>query len=527
MKKILISDSIDKKCESILKSEGFAVDYKPGISENELKKIINQYSCLIVRSSTQITSELISLMNEMEIIGRAGTGVDNIDVDAATRKGILVMNTPGGNTISAAEHTIALIMAMLRNIPQANNSLKEGNWDRKKYKGSELFGKTLGVIGLGKIGREVSIRLKSFGMDVIGYDPLLSDEIAHYLEINLVDLENLFASSDIITIHVPLNESTKNLISKENLSKCKDGVKIVNCARGGIVNENDIVNALEIGKVSAAAFDVYTDEPPNFKGKLIQHPKIVCTPHLGASTEEAQEKVAVQIAEQIAEYLNGKETHGIINAPSLKAANDNEIIPYMMLAENIGALHSQLQKGSLKQININYSGEFLHNAAQILNASLFKGFLLKQVNEPVNLINAPVLIKEKGIKVNETKTGDHFNYTNLITVDFITTTGKKSLSGTIFGTNEIRVVKVDDYFLEFKPEGNLLIYSNLDKPGVLANVGKLLSEENVNIAGLSLGRIEEGKEALTVINLDQAISQKIIERIKLLPDVRNVTCVVI
>ncbi len=504
MKKILISDSIDKKCESILKSAEYTVDYKPGISEAELKKIINQYSCLIVRSSTQVTSELISLMDNMEIIGRAGTGVDNIDVEAATRKGILVMNTPGGNTISAAEHTIALIMSMLRNIPQANNSLKEGKWDRKKYKGSELFGKTLGIIGLGKIGREVSVRLKAFGMNIIGYDPLLSEEIAHNLEIKLVDLDNLFASSDIITVHVPLNDSTKNLISEENLNKCKDGVKIVNCARGGIVNEDDIVNAIESGKVSCAAFDVYVDEPPDFKGKLIQHSKIVCTPHLGASTEEAQEKVAVQIAEQITGYLTEKETYGIINAPSLKAANDNEIIPYIMLAENIGSIHSQLQKGNLKQININYSGEFLHNASQVLSAALLKGFLLNQVSEPVNLINSPLLIKEKGIKVNETKTGDHFNYTNLITADFITSASRKSLSGTIFGTNEIRVVKVDEYFLEFKPEGNLLIYSNLDKPGVLANVGKILSEENVNIAGLSLGRIEEGKESLTVINIDQA-----------------------
>ena len=295
MKKIIVTDAVDKKCVGILESGGFQVKYQPGISRNEIKNIISEYNGLIVRSETQVDAELISLMNNMEVIGRAGTGVDNIDVDSATRKGIIVMNTPGGNTISTAEHTMALMVSMCRNIAQANQSMRSGKWDRKAFKGTELHSKTLGIIGLGKIGREVAARSKAFGMNVIAFDPVISGDLANKLEVELVDLNTIFENSDIITVHVPLNDETKNLISTDTLKKCKDGVKIINCARGGIVNEADLINALDSGKVSAAAFDVYETEPPDLTGKLINHPKIVSTPHLGASTEEAQEKVAVQI----------------------------------------------------------------------------------------------------------------------------------------------------------------------------------------------------------------------------------------
>ena len=513
MKRIIITDAVDKKCAKILEDAGFEVTYKPGMPKEEIKQVIKDYNGLIVRSDTQVTPDLIDLMDNMEVIGRAGAGVDNINLESATRKGIIVMNTPGGNTVSTAEHTMALMLSMCRNIAQANQSLRGGKWDRKKYKGTELHGKTLGIIGMGKIGREVATRSKAFGMSVIGYDPVLSEEVAAKLGINLVNLEEIFLKSDIITVHVPLNEETKSLISDETLEKCKNGVKIINCARGGIVDESALLKALDSGKVSGAAFDVYVSEPPDFSGPFIQHPKVVTTPHLGASTEEAQEKVAIQIAEQIADMFNQKGIRGAVNASAVTGDGNQELAPYVKLGENLGSLHSQLIKGQLKKININYSGELLHNYTTLLSTAVLKGFLSKRLTGEVNLINAPFLAKEMGVIVNETKTGANLDYTNLMTVEFVTNSETRSLAGTVFGNNEIRVVDVDKFHLELKPEGNLLFYSNIDRPGILANVGKILAEADINIAGLSLGRTEMGKEALTVINVDSELNKEVLKTV--------------
>jgi D-3-phosphoglycerate dehydrogenase len=525
MKNIIITDAVDKKSVSIFESAGFNVTYKPGIPEDEIIKIIKDFHGLVVRSETQVTSDLISLMRNMEVIGRAGTGVDNIDVEAATRKGIIVMNTPGGNTISTAEHTMALMLSMCRNIAQANQSMRIGKWDRKTFKGTELSGKTLGIIGLGKIGREVAIRAKAFKMNVVGFDPLLSTEVTGKLGVELLDLDSLFESSDIISVHVPLTDETKNLVSEASLKKCKNGVKIINCARGGIIDEEALVNALDSGKVSSAAFDVYITEPPDFSGRLIQHPKVVATPHLGASTEEAQEKVAIQIAEQIVDLFKLKSARGAVNAAAIEASGNKEITPYVKLAENIGALHTQLIKGRLKRININYSGGLLHSSTTLLSTAVLKGFLSRKLSEVVNLINAPFLAKEMGIIINETKSGANQNYTNLITVECITDKETRSLAGTVFGNNEIRIVSIDKFHLELKPEGTMLFYSNVDKPGMLATVGKILADAEINIAGLSLGRIDIGKEALTVINVDSEMNKNIINKISSVNGVKNV-CVV-
>lgn len=522
MKKIIITDAVDKKCAGVFETSGFEVRYQPGISRDELKKVIGDYNGLVVRSETQVDSEIISLMNNMEVIGRAGTGVDNIDVDAATRKGIIVMNTPGGNTISTAEHTMALMVSMCRNIAQANHSLRSGKWERKLFKGTELHGKTLGIIGLGKIGREVGVRSKAFGMNIIAFDPVVSEDLANKFEVELVDLNSLFEKSDIITVHVPLNDETRNLISDRTIRKCKDGVKIINCARGGIVNEEDLINALDSGKVSAAAFDVYETEPPDFSGKLINHPKIVATPHLGASTEEAQEKVAMQIAEQIIELFQKKSSRGIVNAAAIEVESDSQLSPYIKLAENIGILHSQLIRGQLKQININFSGDLLHSASTLITTSFLKGFLSKKLSETVNLINAPYLAKEIGIKINELKTGANSSYTNLLSVECESDKENRSLAGTVFGNNELRIVNIDSYHLELKPEGHMLFYSNIDKPGMLATVGKILADANINIAGLSLGRLEAGKVALTVINTDSEIDQKGLREISSIKGVKDV-----
>lgn len=522
MKKILISDPVHIKSVDILTSSGFEVDYKPGIPVDEIKNIIKNYNALIVRSETKVNAELISLMDNMEVIGRAGAGVDNIDVNAATRKGIIVMNAPGGNTISAAEHTIALILSMCRNIPQADNSVKNGKWQRKLFQGTELYGKTIGIIGLGKIGREVAARAKSFEMNVIGYDPVLSEEVASKLGVDLVSLEKIFSDSDIITVHVPLDDKTKNLISKETLKKCKDGVKIVNCARGGIINEDDIVEALNSGKVSSAAFDVYTKEPPDFEHPLFKHPKVILTPHLGASTEEAQEKVAIQISEQIIDVFQSKDFRGVINASALSLIGNKDLTPYIKLAEKIGILHSQLLNNKLKKIKIFYYGDLVSKSSQLLSAAIIKGFLSKVLPETLNYINAPFIAKEMGISLEETQAGLNPDYTNLITVECYFGDKKKLLSGTVFGNSEIRIVQVDDFHFEINPEGNLLFYTNIDKPGILANVGKFLAESNINIAGLSLGRTGIGKEALTVINIDTDVPQEVINKIKMIEGVSNI-----
>ena len=525
MKKIIITDSVDTKCVSILEAAGHQVNYKPGMPKEEIKKVINEYNGLVVRSATKVTADVISLMDNMEVIGRAGTGVDNIDIDAATRKGIMVMNTPGGNTVSAAEHTIALMLTMCRNTAQANQSLRSGKWDRKNFQGTELQGKVIGVIGLGKIGREVALRSKAFEMKVIGFDPVLSDDVASKLGIKLVKLDEIFEQSDIITVHVPKSDETKDLISEATLAKCKNGVKIINCARGGIVNETDLVKAINSGKVSGAALDVYTKEPPDFSSELIQHPKIITTPHLGASTEEAQEKVAIQIAEQIVDLFNEKPVRGAVNASALDSILNKDIHPYIKLGENLGALHAQLIQGQLKKIDINYSGQLLHSSTTLLSTSVLKGFLSKMMTEAVNFINAPLLAKEMGIIVNETKSGANTTYTNLMAVEFTSDKERRSLAGTVFGNNEIRIVNIDSYLLELNPEGNMIFYSNIDRPGILATVSKILAEENINIAGLSLGRNEMGKEALTVINVDSEIDKKSVDAISSISGVHKVFAV--
>ncbi len=521
MKKILISDPVDQKCMEILKDAGFEVDFKPGISKEDLTKIIQQYHGLVVRSETKATAELISQMNKMEVIGRAGTGVDNIDLDAATRKGIIVMNTPGGNTISTAEHTMALMLSMFRNIPQANLSLRSGKWDRKSFKGTELYGKVIGIIGLGKIGREVASRSKAFGMKVVGYDPVLSADIANKMGIELFDIDEIFSQSDLITVHVPLSDETKHLINSDSLKKCKDGVKIINCARGGIINEEDLLIGLESGKVSSAAFDVYEIEPPDLKSKLLNHSRVVCTPHLGASTEEAQIKVAIQIAEQIVDLFKNDRISGAVNASSIEASSNKELSSYVRLAEDLGLLQAQMINGQLKQVNLNYSGELLHSSTNLLSTAIMKGFLSRMRTETVNYINAPFFSREMGIEVNETKTGANTNYKNLLHVEFVTEKERHSLSGTVFGNNEIRLVNVDGFYLELKPEGDMLFYSNVDRPGVLASVGKILAEANINIAGLSLGRLGKGQKAITVINVDSPINKDILKRISEIQGVGN------
>lgn len=512
MKKIIITDSVDKKVVSVLESAGLEVNYKPGMKPADIDRVIGLYNGLIVRSDTKVTSKLIEHMDSMEVVGRAGAGVDNIDIDAATRKGIIVMNTPGGNTISTAEHTFTMLLSLCRNIAQADASIKAGKWDRKIFKGTEVYGKTLGIFGLGKIGREVAARAKAFGMSVIGYDPILSEDMAAKLGITLTDIESIYKNSDFITVHVPLDSQTQNLLCKETFELCKDGVKIVNCARGGIINEDDLVEALNSGKVSGAALDVYVQEPPDFTHPLFSHPKVITTPHLGANTDEAQEKVAIQIAEQMIEYFKTKEIKGAVNASALSAFSNKEFAPYVRLCENLGSMLSQIAGKKAKQIKVILNGELLANSNGLVATAVLHGYLSKLVHDQVNLVNASILAKEYGLSFSEVMSTEHTDYSNLVTIEIRAEKETRRISGTVFSETDFRLVQFDDFKLEIKPEGNMLFYTNIDRPGMLAAVGTILAENN-NISGLSLGRLGDGKEAMTIIALDNPIDRVTLAKI--------------
>ncbi|MBI2619025.1 MAG: phosphoglycerate dehydrogenase [Ignavibacteriales bacterium] len=511
--KILVSDPVEAICAEILKGEGFLVDIRTGMKAAELQSVIGEYDGLVIRSGTQVTADIVAAAKNMKVIGRAGAGVDNIDCDAATRRGIVVMNTPGGNTISTAEHTLSLLLSLSRNIPQAFESLKQKKWERKKFIGTELLGKTIGIIGLGKIGREVAARCQAFGMTTVGYDPVLAADIASTMDIQLVSLEELFARSDFITVHTPLNDETRGLIGDAQIARCKDGVRLINCARGGILDELALLRGLESGKVGGVALDVFVQEPPE-RNPLLDHPRVIATPHLGASTEEAQEKVARQIAIQIADFLKDRGISGAVNADVIQMAMRKEIKPYVQLAERLGSLQAQLAEGALKRISVTVVGAQLAHSMELISAAVLKGVLSQRLTEPVNLVNAPLLAKDLGISLGERKEIDGGSYTQLIRVDYESEHGRRRIAGTIFGENHMRVVQLDDFHLEAMPEGHMLFYKNIDKPGMLANVGSILAAEQINIAGLALGRDRPGRRAVTIINVDSPIPLQTLQKLE-------------
>lgn len=519
--KILISDPIEQTCVDILTAEGFHVDLKPGLPVAELKTIIREYEALIVRSGTQVTAEIIAEAKLMKVIGRAGAGVDNIDVEAATRRGIIVMNTPGGNTISTAEHTLSLLLSLSRNIPQANASLKQGKWERKKYVGTELFGKTIGIVGLGKVGREVAVRCQSFGMTTIGFDPVLSPEIASKMKVELVSLDEIYRKSDFITVHTPLTDETRGLLGDDALAKCKEGVRIVNCARGGIVDEASILRGLDSGKVGGAAFDVFVTEPPG-DHPLLRHPHVVATPHLGASTEEAQEKVAHQIGIAVADALKERDIAGAVNAEAIQLAMRKELKPFVVLAEKLGSLQAQMMVGQLKRMTISMSGSFGAESTELIRAAVLKGVFSHLMSEPVNLINAPMIARERGVVLDEKRESDHEVYTHVVGLKYETDKEQRGFAGTVFGNSQVRIVKIDGYHLEVNPEGHLLFYRNIDKPGMLARVGAELATAGINIAGLSLGRDKPGQKALTIMNVDSQIPLETLRKLEAIEGVFEV-----
>lgn len=519
--KVLVSDNLSSKGIEILKKAGLEVDVKTGLKPEELKSIIGQYQAIIIRSATKLTADIIEAAKNLKVIGRAGSGLDNVDKIAASKKGIVVMNTPGGNTITTAEHTIALMFAIARKIPQANSSMSKGQWEKKKFMGVELFNKTLGIIGLGNIGSEVAKRAQGLGMNVIAYDPFLSDEKAKQLGVKKMDLTDLFKNADFITIHTPLTNETRNLINKDTIKTMKNGVYIINCARGGIINEKDLFDALEMGKIAGAALDVFEKEPPE-NNPLVGHEKVVCTPHLGASTQEAQENVAIAIAEQIVDYLIHGVIRNAVNFPSIPADQAALLQPYISLAEKIGSFSSQIFDGGIIEIALEYRGEASELNVSPLTIAAVKGLLTPILEETVNFVNAPFIAKERGIEIKESKSSDAGDYQSMITMRIKSSQKELSVTGTLFSKKDPRIVKINGFTVEIVPEGNMLFMYNIDKPGVIGNIGTLLGKNNINIARMHFGREKAGGKAISVVNIDSPITDKILAEIKQLPNILDV-----
>lgn len=523
MKKVLVSDKLAAEGVAILKNtEGIEVDVITNLTHEELKGVIKEYDGLVIRSATKVTKEIIESAERLSVIGRAGAGVDNVDIAAASKRGIVVMNTPGGNTITTAEHAISLMLSLARRIPQATASMKAGKWEKNKFMGTEFFNKTLGVIGIGRVGSIVADRALGLKMNVIAYDPFISTHTAEKLGITPVTFEQLLQNSDFITIHTPLTKETRGMLNADAFAKMKKGVFIINCARGGIVNEKDLYDAIVSGKVAGAALDVFEEEPTK-NTELVALENVICTPHLGASTDEAQINVAIAIAEQMAAYLKTGEIKNAVNFPSVSAELLSVIQPYLDLAEKLGRFEAQVIKGGLKEITVEYSGEILDYNVAPITIALLKGLLTPILNENVNYINAPVIAKDRGIMVRESKSTEVKDYTSMISLTVKTSQDVYCTAGTIFGRRDPRIVRINKFTVEVIPEGHMLVLSNYDKPGVIGNIGTTLGDNNVNIARLHLSREQIDKQALVVLTTDTMVPVDVLNKLKNLPNIISVT----
>ena len=523
MKKVLISDNLSAEGVAVFRNTpGIEVDVMTNLTPDELRGVIKEYDGLVIRSATKVTKEIIDAAENLKVIGRAGSGLDNVDIGAASKRGIVVMNTPGGNTITTGEHAIALMVSLARKIPQATASMKAGKWEKNKFIGNELFNKVLGVIGIGRVGSIVADRALGLKMRVIAYDPFISREAAEKLGITLVSLDELLKEADFITIHTPMTKETRGLINANAFDKMKKGVYIINCARGGIVSEKDLYDALVSGKVAGAALDVFEEEPTK-NMDLISLPNVICTPHLGASTDEAQINVAVAIAKQMAAYLTTGEIVNAVNFPSVSAELLNVIEPYLDLAEKLGKFHIQLVTGGIQEVKVEYSGKILDYNVAPLTIALLKGLLTPILKENVNYINAPVVAKERGIRVVEAKSTEMKDYTSLITLKIKTSQEESCTAGALFGLKDPRIVRVNQFVMDVVPEGNMLVLYNYDRPGVIGNIGTTLGNHNVNIARLHLSREQVDQKALVILSTDGVVPPEVMEKLRRLPNVISVT----
>ena len=520
--KILISDSLSKQGVELLEKAGFTVVVKSKMPKDELFKEIKGADGLIVRSGTKVTEELIAVAEKLKVVGRAGSGLDNVDTPAATRRGIVVMNTPGGNTVTTAEHTMSMICAMSRKIPQATASVKAGKWEKDKFMGVELYNKVLGVVGVGQIGSHLTKLAQGIGMSVIAYDPYLAEERAEKMGVNMMPLAELFKRADIISVHTPLTPETKGLINAQAISTMKPGVMIVNCARGGIINEGDLFEALKTKRVAAAAFDVFEEEPVKPDHPLLTLENFICTPHIGAQTTEAQENLAVGIAEQIVDYFTKGIARGAVNIPSVSPELLPRLQPYLSLAEQLGKLQTQLCEGGIERVIVEYSGEAASLSIAPLTIAVLKGLLTPVMESPVNYVNAPIVAKERGIEVKEVKISDAGDFTSLIRVQV--EAGKKShqVAGTLYHKKDPRVVEIDQFKVEVVPEGHMLLILNVDRPGVIGMVGKVLGDNQINIVRMQCALEKRGGNALLIIGSDAVFPETVLEEIKSSKDILSV-----
>lgn len=516
--RILVSDPIAAQGLDLLHKEpGIEVDVRLELSADDLKADIGHYEGLIVRSQTNVSADVIACASRLKVIGRAGIGVDNIDVAAATTAGVVVMNTPEGNTNTAAEHTIALLLALARNISPADAAMKRGEWLRDRYVGVELFGKVLGIIGLGRIGTLVAKKAQGLGMTTIAYDPFVSRERGQGFGVELLELPEVVGRADFISIHTPKTRDTTHLIGAAEFALMKRGVRVVNCARGGLIDEAALYEAILSGRVAGAALDVFEREPPS-ELPLIKHAAVLCTPHLGASTEEAQERVAIDIAQQVIGYLKFGSIRNAVNVYPLDAEMLRKVEPYMNLAEKLGSFIVQMVDGGLREVSVRYSGDAADLEVKPITAALLTGLQKKSLPERVNVVNAPSLARERGIRVDETISSEAEDYTSLITVELTTDKSKRRVAGTLFGRKEPRIVRVDDYRMEAVPSGYMLVFSNQDTPGVIGKIGTILGSNKINIAGMQLGRMAPHGMAVAVVNVDSTIPPAVLHEIRMLPN---------
>ena len=517
--RVLISDKMDPNAAKILEERGCAVDVITGETPEQLIARIGDYDGLAIRSSTKVTKAVLDAAKNLKVIGRAGIGVDNVDIPAASAQGVVVMNTPFGNSITTAEHAIAMIFALARQIPEANAQTQAGKWPKNDFMGVEVTGKTLGLIGAGNIGSIVASRAIGLRMKVAAFDPFLSPERAVEMGVEKVELDELLARADFITLHTPLTDQTRNILSKQNLAKTKKGVRIVNCARGGLIDEAALKDALDSGHVAGAALDVFQTEPAK-DSPLFGTPNFICTPHLGASTNEAQVNVALQVAEQIADFLVTGGVTNALNMPSLSAEEAPKLKPYMALAEQLGSLVGQLTTGAIPRISIHAEGAAAELNIKPIAAAVLCGFLREQ-SDTVNMVNAPFLAKERGIEVREVKTEKEGDYHTLIRVSVKTDAGERSVAGTLFSNREPRLVELFGIKVEAELDGHMMYIVNEDAPGFIGRIGTLLGENGINIGTFNLGRIAAGGEAVLLLSLDSALPADVMEKARALPGVKR------
>jgi len=520
--RVLVSDPISEHgLGALLKSPDVEVEIRTDLAPDELREIIGEYDALLVRSQTKVTEEIILAGKKLRAIGRAGVGVDNIDVPAATRRGVIVINAPDGNTISTCEHTFAMLLSMARKIPQAHGVLKNGTWDRKSFVGVELNGKTLGVLGFGRIGSEVAKRALAFNMRVRAYDPFLTRERAEAAGVIMSSVDEIVEDADFITVHTPLTKETKHMLSRDQFARMKDGVRLLNCARGGIIDEKALAEALESGKVAAAALDVFEEEPP-LGNPLLDYPQVVVTPHLGASTEEAQINVAIDVAAELLNILQDRPFKNAVNIPSLSGEAMKQLQPYLTLSEKLGTLAASMTDDSIRKIEITYAGKLSELQVAPLTRSVLKGLLSYRHGEEVNFVNATFLAEQHRILVEETKVSRHDVYANLLQVRVITEVGQHTVAGTLIANLGPRIVQIGNFPVDLEPRGTLLLAEHQDQPGIIGKVGTFLGQADVNIAAMQVGRQEAGGRALMVLAVEKTPDEATMKAVTQVTGIYNV-----